>query len=637
MGKLKVLPTQLANMIAAGEVVQRPASVVKELMENAVDAGADQINVIIEDAGRTLIQVIDNGCGMSPSDAVLCFERHATSKIAEAEDLQDILTYGFRGEALPSIAAVSEVTMKTRRQQDETAVQVRTSGGSTVQASSAAAPAGTNIAIRNLFFNTPARRKFLKSENVEFRHIVEEFTRIAITRPDTAFTLTHNGRDIHILRKDKSLKYRIVNLLGNSVISDVVDLESDTASVSIRGFVGRPDTARKTAGNQFFFVNGRFFKSAYLHKAVMKAYEGMIPDGVTPSYFIFLDIDPHSIDVNVHPTKAEIKFEDDSVIFQTLFACVRETLGRNSFGASIDFDTEGAVDLPQLSRNFGEYLGQQPPGIGTDPGFDPFNMGAAPQHRGTGASASPRSEEAFAYSPFAGTDFKENGLAGNTAPEGPAHAGGWSGYAAGTVDRSQDYGKLFEQRGAPASRTLAVQGRYIITTVASGIMVVHISRARERIMYDRTIRALADNRAHFTQKALFPVELELGVDGVLVIEGHRGLLENLGFDIHKEDESRISVSGVPEGYSCEAGKVETLVRELVYILSEEGNSLQEIMNQRLAEKIAATSIIGADPVESSFEAQRIIDTLFASDNAEFTSNGRRIISIVSIGDIDKMF
>lgn len=605
MGKLKVLPAQLANMIAAGEVVQRPSSVVKELMENAVDAGATQVSVIIEDSGRTLIQVIDNGVGMSPADAVLCFERHATSKIAEPEDLSDILTYGFRGEALASIAAVSEVVLKTRRAQDETSIQVRTGGGNETKTSTVAAPVGSNFAVRNLFFNTPARRKFLKSDNIEFRHIVEEFTRVAITRPDISFTLAHNGKEIYVLNKAKSLKFRIVDLLGNSVVSDVVDLDTNAAELSIRGFVGRPDTARKTPGNQFFFVNGRYFRSAYFHKAVMKAYEGLIPEGVTPAYFIFLETDPHTIDVNVHPTKTEVKFEDDTVVFQLLYACVRETLGKNSFGASIDFNTEGAVELPKFSSNFGEYLGNAAPEIGGDPEFDPFNMVPG----------------------------------GDALPEGSAVSSGYKvpDNRSSHVDASQDYGQLFENRALLASRTLTIQGKYIITPTASGVMIVNISRARERIMYDRTIRILSDAGVHFTQTALFPVEVEVGMDGALVLEGHADLLSRLGFDIRYENGGTVSVEGVPEGYSCEQGKVEVLLRELVNILSEETDSLQEIMNQRLAERIAATSSAGADSVRSPLEAQALIDTLFASDNAEFTSNGRRIITIVSVGDIDKMF
>ena len=342
MGHLQVLPGNIANMIAAGEVVQRPSSVVKELMENAVDAGATEVKVLVTDSGRTLIQVIDNGCGMSEEDALLCFERHATSKIASAEDLNDIVTYGFRGEALASIAAVSDVTLRTRREEDETATQVELSGseaGSVL--SHAAAPKGSNFAVRNLFYNVPARRKFLKSDNVELKHIIDEFTRVALTRPNVGFSLTHNGRDIYMLKQAKSLKFRILDLLGTNVVGDVVDLESRTTVASITGFLGRPDAAKKTQGNQFFFVNGRYFRSAYLHKAVMKAYEELIPSGLNPSYFIYLEVDPHSVDVNIHPTKTEVKFEEDVVLFQTIYACVKEVLGKNAFGASIDFDEAG--------------------------------------------------------------------------------------------------------------------------------------------------------------------------------------------------------------------------------------------------------------------------------------------------------
>ena len=601
MGKLKVLPAQLANMIAAGEVVQRPASVVKELMENAVDAGAGKIQVIIEDAGRTLIQVIDDGCGMSPSDAVLCFERHATSKIAEEADLGDILTYGFRGEALASIAAVAEVTLKTRRAQDDTATQVKIGGGSDLRSSSVAAPVGSSFAVRNLFFNTPARRKFLKSDTVEFRHIAEEFTRVAITRPGLAFTLTHNGREIYVLKKEKSLKYRILNLLGGSMISDIVDIEAESNVARVSGFVGRPDTARKTPGSQYFFVNGRFFKSAYLHKAVMKAYEGLIPEAAVPAYFLFLEVDTHSVDVNVHPTKTEIKFENEPLLFQFIYASVRETLGKNSFGASIDFDTDSAVQLPQLSSNFSEYLGGSTPSIGADENYNPF------------------------------------AITGGEKPDfGPQEQGEAYDYSR-HVDRSQDYGQLFSERAVPSGRTMVLQDKYILTPVASGVMVVNISRARERIMFDRTIRTLSDSNVHCTQTSLFPVDLELGVDAVLLLEGKMDLLTRLGFDIRTDGRDKVTVGGVPEGYSCEAGKVESLVREIVYILSEEEESLQEIMNQRLAERFAATAANSSDSVCSTVEAQRLIDTLFASENAEFTSNGRRIINIVSIGDIDKLF
>ncbi len=599
MGSLKVLPAQIANMIAAGEVVQRPASVVKELMENAVDAGADQIGVVVTDAGRTLIQVIDNGCGMSPADAVLCFERHATSKIASAEDLEGILTYGFRGEALASIAAVAEVTLKTRRECDETATQVRTGGNGETVTSSVAAPVGSNFAVRNLFYNTPARRKFLKSDSVELKHIIEEFTRVAITRPEVGFSLSSNGRDIFVLKKAKSLKFRILDLLGSAVAGDVVDISAETSVVRLSGFIGRPESARKTLGKQFFFVNGRYFRSAYLHKAVMKAYEEMIPDGATPSYFIFLETDSHSIDVNIHPTKTEIKFEDDSVIFQIVYACVKETLGRHSFGADIDFDTAGAVELPQLGRSFEQYREVSEPQSHIDPDYDPFGA--------------------------AGGEFDSPTGGGSQRP--------YSSY----ITPRDDYGALFEDKAAPASRVIILGGKYILTPVSSGVMVVNVSRAWERILYERALKALSGGGEHPTQTALFPVEVCVGADNLPLFEGHAAMLAGLGFDITPFGKDSVVVGGVPDGYSCESGKVQQTVGELADILSEESEALPELMRQRTAERFAALGARNAAPLTSPSEAQRIIDTLFASDNAELTPNGRRIVSIVKLGDIDKLF
>ena len=600
MGKLQILPAQIANMIAAGEVVQRPASVVKELMENAVDAGADQINVVVTDAGRTAVQVIDNGCGMSPSDATLCFERHATSKIATADDLSEILTYGFRGEALASIAAVAEVTLKTRRAQDETATKVTVEDFGKITASSVAGPVGSSFTVRNLFYNTPARRKFLKTDNVELKHIIEEFTRVAVPHPEIAFTLTSNGRDIFVLKKAKSLKFRILDVLGSNVVGDVVDLQAETSVVNVSGFVGRPDAARKTLGNQFFFVGGRYFRSAYLHKAVMKAYEEMIPDGVTPSYFIFLDIDPKNIDVNIHPTKTEIKFEDDNVIFQILYACVKETLGRNSFGAGIDFDTEGAVELPQLGSSFEAYKGGiQAPQMQMDPSYDPFNFGTM---AGTGRQ---ESEAAPTY------DFSRH------------------------VTPSQNYGALFAERTLPGTRNLVLQGKYILTPVNSGVMVVNIRRARERILYERALDALS-GQGHVTQTALFPVQVQVGAAQLLLFTQNADILSRLGFDISAFGTDSVVVNGVPEGYSCEAGKVQQMVQDLALVL-EDGGALEEVMRQQMASRFATLGASGADSLTDPMEAQRLIDTLFACNNAEVTPGGRRIVSIMGIDELDKRF
>lgn len=610
MGGLKVLPAQIANMIAAGEVVQRPSSVVKELLENAVDAGADQITVVVTDAGRTLIQVIDNGCGMSPSDAVLCFERHATSKIASAEDLEQIMTYGFRGEALASIAAVAEITLRTRRAADETATEVRISGDSKVRTASVAAPAGSSFAVRNLFFNTPARRKFLKSDNVELKHIIEEFTRVAITRSEIGFTLTSGGRELFVLKKAKSRKFRIQDLLGAGVSSELVDISAETSVLKLKGYIGRPDTARKTLGNQFMFVNGRYFRSPYLHKAVMKAYEELIPDGVTPAYFIFLETDPHSIDVNIHPTKTEVKFEDDNLVFQIIYACIRESLGRNSFGASIDFDTSAAVELPQLGRNFEQYAGLRAPEIGGDPDYDPFR------------SSDPVNVPNF--------DFSDEG--GGSAGNGPREGAGYASF----VDRRDDYGKLFDDNPSTASRVLTVHGKYILTPVVSGVMVVNVPRARERIFYDRNLRLLKGS-SHVTQTALFPVQVQVGAAQRLLFDEHSEMLSKLGFDIRPFGNDTVAVGGVPEGFSCESGQVEKLVSDIMYILSEDAGGLPDIMDQRIAGKIAALEASGAAPLSSHAEAGRIIDTLFACENPELTPRGHRILSIISLGDIDKLF
>jgi len=596
MGKLQVLPLNIANLIAAGEVVQRPASVVKELMENAVDAGAGSINVLVSDSGRTLIQVIDDGCGMSPSDAVLCFERHATSKIATAQDLEHILSFGFRGEALASIAAVAEVVLKTRRAKDETATQVRIDGYNNVTTSAVSAPVGSNFCVRNLFYNTPARRKFLKSDSVELKHIIEEFTRVAITRPDIAFSLTSNGKDIFRLGKAKSLKYRILELLGSGLAEDVVDIDIQTPLIHISGFLGRPQSSKKTLGNQFFFVNGRFFRSAYLHKAVMNAYQELIPEGVTPSYFIFIELDPQSVDVNIHPTKTEIKFEDDSLVFQTVYACVKEVLGKNSFGASIDFDTEGAVEFPQLGKSFQEYRGEaQVPQPAADPYYNPFD----PQ--------TPLTPLQSDYS------FSEH------------------------VNHNQNYGALFENRDLISERkALVISGKYIISSCASGMMIVNIKRARERILYEQALDALSKN-AHVTQTALFPVQVQVGAANRLVFEDNQELLSKLGFDISSLGTDTVVVNGVPEGYSCESSKVSQLLQDILLILSEDRSQLPELLSASLAAKFAKLGALSGEELSSTLEAQRLLDALFMCSNSELTAGGKKIVNIVSTQEIDNKF
>ena len=628
---IRILPSNIANQIAAGEVVQRPASVVKELVENAVDAGADQVTVVIHDAGRTLIQVIDNGCGMSPDQAVLCFERHATSKIATAEDLQRILTFGFRGEALASIAAVAEVTLKTRREEDEVGCQVDYADSQHIDTIEVATPRGANFSVRNLFYNVPARRKFLKSDNVEFKHIVSEFTRIALTRPETGFTLTHNGKDIYVLRPAKSLKFRIQDMLGTNMAKELADVSAHTSLVDVYGFIGRPDAARKGLGNQYFFVNGRYFRSPYLHKAVMKAYENLIPEGVTPSYFIYLDIDPQSVDVNIHPTKTEIKFEDDSVVFQILFACIKEALGKNSFGASIDFDREGMSDIPVFSRDFEEFRSVQQPVEGLDPTYNPFENDGFPSEPALTRPSQPSAGHAM---PVAGglPTFEDWSAPEPSYPSGGSFPSGTSRY----TSQHDDYGKLFEDKVMPTKSVLILQGKYIITTSRSGLMVIHAVRAMERILYERFLKALSGN-SHVTQTALFPVTVQVGVENMCLFEEHQQMLAGLGFDIAPFGTDTVVVNGVPEGFSAEAGKVQGMVNDLLLVLAEDHNALSEMMTANMSAGFAKLGALSSDSVTNPMEAQRLIDQLFACENSEFTANGRRIITLVPVDEIERKF
>lgn len=606
---IRILPSNIANMIAAGEVVQRPASVVKELMENAVDAGADSVTVALQDAGRTLIQVIDNGCGMSPDQAVLCFERHATSKIASVEDLNDITTFGFRGEALASIAAVAEVSLKTRREEDEVGCEVIFADSQHVSTEEVSTPRGANFSVRNLFYNVPARRKFLKSDNVELKHITAEFIHVALTRPEVAFTLSHNGKDLFVLKKAKSLKFRIQALLGASAAERVVDINIETSVAKISGFVGSPETAKKALGNQYFFVNGRFFKSPYFHKAILKAYEGMIPEGVTPSYFIYMEVDPHAMDVNIHPTKTEIKFEDDAVIFQTLYASVKEALGRNSFGGAIDFEREGMTEMPVFSKNFEEFYQVSEPKMSNDPTFNPFDHDGYPEDDYKTQSSS---QQSFLSTPQ-------------------------TYHTQQYLSQKQDYGKLFEDNTMAMSKLpMVVQGKYIITSVRNGLMVTNIRRAKERILYERFLKAISRNE-HLTQTTLFPVQMQVGVEQCLVFQEHQQLLESLGFDIAIFGSDTVVVNGVPEGYSAEPGKVQDMLYNLAAILSEDHSSLQLTMASTMADRFARVGASSCDGDLSPTQAKQLIDELFGCENSEYTISGRKIMVLLSVDELDKKF
>lgn len=685
---IRILPSNIANMIAAGEVVQRPSSVVKELVENAVDAGATQVTVILSDAGRTLIQVIDNGCGMTPDQAVLCFERHATSKIATADDLLDITTFGFRGEALASIAAVAEVTLKTRRAEDEVGCQVVYDDSKHVSTDEISTPAGSNFAVRNLFYNIPARRKFLKSDNVEMKHVVEEFVHVALTRSNIGFTLIHNGKNVYVLKPAKSLKFRIQDLLGSYVVSQVVDISADTSVVNVRGYVGRPDQAKKTLGNQYFFVNGRYFRSPYLHKAVMNAYENMLPQGATPAYFIYLEVDPHKLDVNISPTKTEVKFEDDSVIFQTLYACVKESLGRNSFGASIDFDTKDMAEIPAFSSDFDKFRPEvSMPDVSLDNEYNPFDNpdgGHEPSETGFGSpmptggndripSGMTGSDDMQGWIPSGMTGGMPGGSLGAASggdmpmPAGlqmPDHktsvdfpmpdytgasdpnfgmtedigsgANYYESAASKYVDKRDDYGKLFEDRMAAMPSLILIQKKYIATTVKSGILLINIRRALERIMYERFLKALSGGE-HVTQQALFPVQVPVGVENRLIFDEHSALLRSLGFDIAPFGNDTIVVNGMPEGFQVDQNSVEEAMAEVLIALSDNHTALPGMMESAMAEKFAKMAASEGKPIETVSAAKSLMDSLFACSNSEYTSNGRKIMTIMTIDDIEKRF
>ena len=597
---LKILPSNISNLIAAGEVVQRPASAVKELLENAVDAGAGNISVIIEDSGKTLIQVIDDGCGMTPEEARLCFERHATSKISEASDLSSIMTYGFRGEALPSIAAVAEVTLRTRKKGSDTGSEtVFTPSGFSGQ-EEAAMPEGTNIAVRNIFYSLPARRKFLKSDSTEFRQIVSEFSHVALCRPEISVRLVHNGKDIYNLKKANTLKQRILEIEGKDMVKELIDVRTSTRIINISGFIGNPSDARKSAGNQFFFVNGRYFRSSYFHKAVMKAYDKLIPEGAYPSYYIFFETTPENVDVNIHPAKTEVKFENETEIFEILTAAVKESLGRNSFIPTIDFDHDTLPDIPAPSRfNYtGSYSRPQP---------------ARPQH--------------IPYETILPDTSPSRHYSAIESAERPSAA-------------VNGYGEIFEDSGTSSSGSgiLQISGRYLVTTLRSGMMIVDIRRARERILYEKYLRQL-DNSAPISHQVLFPCVIQLSPEKYSLLTENREQLRLLGFDIGPQEENSISVNGLPEEFGTDESSVRTAIDNLLASLMETGSidliraDNREVMARRLAGAAAASAGNGR---LSADEARLLVDSLFSCAEPETSPGGKRCMSVLTEEDIERI-
>lgn len=620
---LKVLPEQISNLIAAGEVVQRPASVVKELMENAVDAGATRIQVIVNDAGRTLIQVLDNGCGMSREEAQLSFQRHATSKISTAEDLHHILTYGFRGEALASVAACAEVTMITRREGDETAAELQVSESRVNSVREVSAPKGTNIAVRNLFYNVPARRKFLKSDNTEMRQIVMEFTKVAITRREVEFKLIHNSKVLFNLAAVANLKQRIVQIEGMAAAKDLVDVNVKTSVVSIWGYAGNPLLAKKSQQNQYLFVNGRYFRSALFNKAILKAYDKLLPEGLLPSYYLFFEVNPEETDVNIHPAKTEVKFENESVIFNILNCAVKEAIGVGAFMPGINFEQEGVPELPAIDANLMKHRASlRPPQVDYNPLFNPFD------------------EEKSFHSE------SKSYLADFGAP-GVAHAERVS-----PVERVAPVESLLPVESiAPVeeSPNIVIGGRYIVTALKSGLAVINVARARERIMYERYLKSM-EQSVPAVQESLFPQTLDLTASAFRLLTENDAVVRRIGFDLRPFGDNCIVIYGIPALFADEKMDMAAVVDDIIDELGNSGelggeNEGEEALAERLfsefKERLAArmSGRIGALPQGClhSFDTRMIVESLFACENPYVTPSGKSCVQMITVEELEKRF
>ncbi len=599
---IRLLPDSVANQIAAGEVIQRPASVVKELVENAIDAGASHIDVLVTDAGKTCIQVIDNGKGMSETDARLAFERHATSKIREASDLFALHTMGFRGEALASIAAVAQVELRTCQKDAQLGTLITLAGSKVESQETVACAQGSNFCVRNLFFNVPARRKFLKSNQTELSNILAEFERIALVNPDVSFTLHHNDTEMLNLPAIQ-LRQRIMGVFGKKLNQDLLSLEIETTMVKIHGFIGKPETARKKGARQFFFVNGRYMRHPYFHKAVADAYENLIPAGEQVSYFIYMEVDPANIDVNIHPTKTEIKFDNEQAIWQILSAAVKETLGRFNAVPSIDFDTEGMPEIPAFEAS--PYEGVRPPSTSLDPSYNPFNV----------SSATPPSS----YSPSSrgrhtATEWEQP----EETPAAPSLYGAESG----------------ENVMEKSAQHYQYKGCYILTSVKSGLMIIDQHRAHVRILYDRYMEQIS-MRKHASQRMLFPDMVHFSPAEIPVLESIMDDLQSLGFDLSNLGGGSYSINGVPAG--IEGLNPEKLVGDMVQTAIEKGCKVKEEVQSMLALSLAKAAAIVPGQVLTNEEMNNLVDELFALATPNYTPDGKTVLSLLKEDDLEKMF
>ena len=524
---INLLPDSVANQIAAGEVIQRPASAVKELLENAIDAGATDIKLILKDAGRTLIQIIDNGSGMSETDARMCFERHATSKIKKADDLFKITTMGFRGEAMASIAGVSQVEMKTKRAEDQLGTQIEIEGSELKSQTSCACPKGTSISVKNLFFNVPARRNFLKSDSVELRHIIEEFQRVAIAHPEIALSLHHNNSELFHLEKG-TLRQRLVGIFGDSYNQRLVPVHEDTTIVNVTGFIGKPEFARKTRGEQFFFVNNRFIKSSYLHHALQNAYDLLLPKDAFPSYFINMEIDPKTIDVNIHPTKTEIKFEDERSVYTIMRSAVKQSLGKYNIAPSLDFEQETSIAIPQNKSR--EEVLMNPPKIKVDKNYNPFEV----EERKSSPSRPPlQGGEKKKVENYYETPIAFEKAISNTQQEFALPLKGTTEKSEGW-EQSSGGGPEFNIEGEKTSKTSAYQlhNKYILAHIKTGMIVIDQQAAHERILFENYLEMVEKHKG-VSQQQLFPQTLEFSACDTAIMKELQDELHGLGFDINE--------------------------------------------------------------------------------------------------------
>jgi len=614
---IQLLPDAVANQIAAGEVVQRPASAVKELVENAIDAGADKIQLILKDAGKALIQVIDNGCGMSVTDARMCFERHATSKIRKADDLFAIRTMGFRGEAMASIAAIAQVELKTRRHDDELGTSILIEGSEVIKQEPCQCEAGTSISIKNLFYNTPARRNFLKGNPVETRHIIDELQRIALANPNVFFTMHHDGQEVYHLPA-APLKQRILHLLGNNYNQRLVPVEEDTTIIKLHGYVGKPEFARRTRGEQFFFVNNRFIKDAYLNHAVLTAFEELLPDESYPLYVLFIDIDPSRIDINVHPTKTEIKYQDDKAIYAIIRSAVKRALGKYNITPSLDFEIDNNIQHMITPVAIEDLVH---PSISFNPDFNPFTKDAK-----TGLTPAP------SYS--GGSGYQKTSIPSNwdtlyeisKKETNTQHALGVE--LPGIEVESQPVTK-------PSERQLfQIHNRFILSQIKSGFMLINQQSAHERILYERYLHQL-ENHSGVSQQSLFPQTVTLNGSDFELLKELLPDIRNLGFDIREFGPNSVVVDGVPADLN--SSSEHALLEHLLEGFKNNMAILKLDKRDNLARALARNAAIKAGTCLSLEEMNLLIDQLFACQMPNQSLSGKPVISTFGMNELLERF